>query len=68
MKEFNTHEESSIDTQDRVTRPNAFIVYRPKIKTIKEAVFQNQDALKYSLIALYHPRHNSLYPMYHHSA
>jgi len=46
MKEFNTHEESSIDTQDRVTRPNAFIVYRPKIKAIKEAVFQNQDALE----------------------
>lgn len=36
----------SIGTQDRVAHPDAFIVYRPAIKNIKEAVFQNQEAAK----------------------
>jgi DNA-binding CsgD family transcriptional regulator len=46
MKEVKMVDEPSIGTQDRVTRPDAFIVYRPEIKTVKEAVFQNREALE----------------------
>jgi DNA-binding CsgD family transcriptional regulator len=46
MKELEIVDEPSIDTQDRIIHPNAFIVYRPEIKTVKEAVFQNREALE----------------------
>jgi DNA-binding CsgD family transcriptional regulator len=46
MKESIIVDEPSIDTQDRVVHPDAFIVYRPEIKAVREAVFQNREAFQ----------------------